>query len=383
MKKILKKRHIKSLAYNIGKFFIRKTPPPLCSAQEALAYLGSLTPDSHGSCICEHHFAEADCDVEVIVPCYNVELYLSECVESILSQQTRYSFFLTLVNDGSTDRTGEVLEQYVGRRNVRVITQEHQGVSSARNVALAQAHGRYVMFMDSDDILLPGSIESLMQMAERSGADIVDSGYERFADRKSARTLGARLRAAIFDSGQRQVVLSESDDADAAVVSGFVWGKVFRRELFQRVQFPTGYWFEDSLTWLVLLPLSSRLATVANITTRYRMQPQSITHVVKGSIKKIDATYVVLQLLDDREALGIEFDQQQYHSVLKLLRRASDHAAHFPRKVQKAAFAVASDLLKHRLGALDTSDPYMRPIQELLRSGNFAHFRLWNKWKWY
>ncbi len=378
MKKILKRRHIKSLAYNVEKLFVRKSTTPLCSVEEALAYLGSLAPNSHGSCVCEHHFAEADCDVEVIVPCYNVELYVEECVESILSQQTQFSFFLTLVNDGSTDRTGEILKQYANRQNVRIITQENRGVSSARNAGIVQAHGRYLLFVDSDDILLPGSIECLMLLAERTGADITDSGFIRFADRKTVHTPIARLRATLYDCRQKPRKLRDNDNAKW--VLGLFWGKVIRRELFQRVQLPEGYWSEDTMVWMVLQAMSKRLATTSTITTRYRMNPSSITHVVGGTAKCIEHLYVVLQLLDDREVLGITFDQWQYHMILCQMQDTFHWQRTLPRKVQEAVFVVESDLIKNRLGAWDTSDPTMRPLQELLRKGDFEHYRLWCKW---
>ena len=307
-----------------------------------------------------------------------MEQYVAECIESILSQQTRFSFFLTLINDGSKDSTGEVLKQYEGRANVRIITQENRGLSGARNTGIAQAHGRYLLFVDSDDLLLPGAVESLMAVAERAEADVVDSGHIRFADRKKIKTLGARIRANIYDWMQRPEALPDNDNSPG--VTGYPCGKVLKRELFHRVKFPNDYWFEDTLVWMVLEPQCRRKATSSAITFRYRMNPDSISHTSSGHLKSIDTLYVTLQLLKDRELLGIEFDQQQYDMLLQQMRNNFCRIMSLPEKVQTAVFVVESDLIKQRFGAWNTSNPRVRPIQEMLRKGDFAHFRLWCKW---
>lgn len=133
----------------------------------ALQLLHSYSADPGYSCIHKHEFAAPDCDVEVIVPCYNVERYVCQCLDSIISQQTHYSFFITIVNDGSTDSTRSHLAKYEHLTNVRVIDQSNTGLSGARNAGIRQAHGRYLLFVDSDDVLVPGAIDSLMRMAEK------------------------------------------------------------------------------------------------------------------------------------------------------------------------------------------------------------------------
>ena len=316
--------------------------------------------------------------MEIIVPCYNVEQYAEECIESILSQQTHFSFFLTLINDGSKDHTGEVLKKYEGRPNVRIITQENKGLSGARNTGISQAHGRYLLFVDSDDLLLPGAIESLMTTAKRTAADVVDSGHIRFADRKKTKTLRARFYADIYDWMQKPEALSDNDNSPW--VTGYPWGKVLKKELFHRVKFPEGYWFEDTLVWMVLEPQCKRKVTISAITFRYRMNPDSISHVSSGRLKSIDTLYVTLQLLKDREALGIEFDQPQYDMLLQQMRNNFGRIISLPEEIQMAVFVVESDLIKRRFGAWDTDNPRVRPLQEMLRNGDFTHFRLWCKW---
>ena len=111
--------------------------------------------------------------VSVIVPVYNVELYLEECLDSIINQ-TFKEIEIILVNDGSTDSSSEIIEFYALKDSrIVILTQPNGGVSVARNTGIKKASGKYILFVDSDDTLLSNSIEVLYQKAEETGADIV------------------------------------------------------------------------------------------------------------------------------------------------------------------------------------------------------------------
>ena len=117
--------------------------------------------------------------VSIIVPVYQVVDYVGVCVESLL-RQTYKNLEILLVDDGSTDGSGEICDEYANRDNrIRVIHQENQGLSAARNTGLDQALGEYVAFVDSDDAVLPDFIETLYDLADRYQADIVACAYER------------------------------------------------------------------------------------------------------------------------------------------------------------------------------------------------------------
>ena len=178
---ILTKLHLNNIIYKASKCCCQKADS-FIGYEEAIKMLYGYSKDSHGSCITRHDFRNTDCDVEIIVPCYNVEKYVEECISSIISQKTKYSFFVTIINDGSTDNTGKLLEKYEGQNGIKVINQQNKGFSGARNTGISQAHGRYLLFVDSDDVLLPNAVENLMFLAEKTNADVVDSGHIRFAD---------------------------------------------------------------------------------------------------------------------------------------------------------------------------------------------------------
>ena len=117
--------------------------------------------------------------VSIIVPVYQVKNYVGECVESLL-RQTYTNLEILLVDDGSTDGSGAICDEYArGDNRIRVIHQENQGLSSARNTGLDQAKGEYVAFVDSDDAVRLDYIETLYDLADRYQADIAVCAYER------------------------------------------------------------------------------------------------------------------------------------------------------------------------------------------------------------
>jgi hypothetical protein len=124
--------------------------------------------------------------VSVIIPCYNVEDCIEECMESVLDQTYGGQIELLCVDDGSTDGTLRILEEYAESYHLKVIPGEHQGASAARNTGLRLATGQYIQFMDADDILFPGKIEHQMKLCLEQGMpDMIAGAFIRvFPNRK-------------------------------------------------------------------------------------------------------------------------------------------------------------------------------------------------------
>lgn len=112
--------------------------------------------------------------ISIIIPVYNAEAYLGECLDSITSQIFDEDYEIILVNDGSTDGSLAVCEEYAQRHhNITVLTGKNAGVSAARNKALDVAKGKWLLFVDADDKLLPDALSTLYKRAATTGADIV------------------------------------------------------------------------------------------------------------------------------------------------------------------------------------------------------------------
>ena len=120
--------------------------------------------------------------VSIIVPIYNVEQYISKCIESILAQTYR-DFELILVDDGSPDNCGKICDEYAKQDSrVHVIHQENKGVSAARNAGISLAKGEYIMLVDSDDFITENMLEKMHDCIAESGSDIVICGMNTFLD---------------------------------------------------------------------------------------------------------------------------------------------------------------------------------------------------------
>ncbi len=125
-----------------------------------------------------------DIKVSIIIPAYNIEDYIGNCMESVLAQDCDMSAVeIIVVDDGSTDGTGRVIDEYAAKHeNIRPIHKKNEGVSAARNDGVAAAKGEYIFFFDGDDFQEKETVRELVEIAEREKADAVIYGYHRYAD---------------------------------------------------------------------------------------------------------------------------------------------------------------------------------------------------------
>lgn len=178
--------------------------------------------------------------LSVIVPVYNVENYLSDCIDSILNQ-TYSNFELFLVDDGSPDRCGEICDEYAKKdTRIKVIHKENGGQGSARNRALDVASGDYIAFVDSDDYIEPNMYEVMIEALERTNSDMSLCG---FITHSGLRTVKSPVPATEY------VINSAEDILRNYFASPFVDGspcnKVFRNCIFKNIRFPEGVARED------------------------------------------------------------------------------------------------------------------------------------------
>ena len=117
--------------------------------------------------------------LSIIVPVYNVEMYIRPCIESIFNQGLDEKYFeVIIVNDGTEDRSMEMIQDLIiFHKNIIVINQKNQGISIARNVGIAAANGEYILMPDSDDLLIENSLKPLLDIAIKTKADLVVADY--------------------------------------------------------------------------------------------------------------------------------------------------------------------------------------------------------------
>ena len=180
--------------------------------------------------------------VSVIIPVYKVEKYLKRCVESVVNQ-TYKNTEIILVNDGSPDNCGVICDEYAKiDSRIKVIHKANGGLSSARNAGLDIASGEYIMFVDSDDWIEEDSLEKLDKYMDMS-YDIINFKF-RFAKGK---TKNIELNDKLKDSYECDL-LSYIDKLFLGELDFFIWNKLYKKNLFDKVRFPEGRNYEDLAT---------------------------------------------------------------------------------------------------------------------------------------
>ena len=179
--------------------------------------------------------------ISVIVPVYNVEEYLHECLRSIVNQ-TYTNLEIIVVNDGSTDRSVSIAEEFSkSDRRVTVITQPNAGLGAARNTGMDAASGDFIVFSDSDDIVPPDAYKTMVETLLQSGSDFVVGAYWRMTD------LRQYVPRWVKDAHAEPIIGATSNDFLLGLANVFAWNKMFRTEFIERIdlRFPEGIRYED------------------------------------------------------------------------------------------------------------------------------------------
>ena len=192
--------------------------------------------------------------LSVIIPAYNVERTLGRCVESVLAQDVG-DMEVIIVDDGSTDGTGDVCDSYGGRKGVTVVHQRNGGLSEARNKGLDVAKGELITFVDSDDYLEAGTYKRLVEMMEQHPTyDILE-----YSVRKED---GENVLFSLNLPDREYTDMTQYWFDGRAYTHCYACNKVYRRRLFHGVRYPRGKKFED----VYMLPLLLRNAKVVRTT---------------------------------------------------------------------------------------------------------------------
>ncbi len=207
--------------------------------------------------------------ISIIVPVYGVEKYLDQCVSSILSQ-TYTALEVILVDDGSPDACPAMCDAWAEKDGrVRVIHQENAGLSGARNRGLDCATGEYILFVDSDDYLMPELCRTALEAI--GDADVAVFGYHRFRD-GDGKILSTRTHAPGIVTGREALGLLMEKKIDS-----YAWNKLYKRELFAGIRYPVGRAWEDVGTTYRIFCAAQTVSLCGDVLCWYRQRAGSIT----------------------------------------------------------------------------------------------------------
>lgn len=328
------------------------------SSESARKKLEEFSPPQNGTSRADNALIKPyKYDLQIIIPAYNVENYLAECVNSVLDQKTEYSYRVIIIDDGSTDKTGAIADSFANNPKCEIIHQENQGLSGARNAGLKNINAKYVMFVDSDDKLTGGgAVQALLAAAFKYDADIVQGGHNTL------------LGNVVKDLGKKYKKL-EFLKADGKF-GGWAWGKIFRGELFEKIKFPEKYWFEDSIMSFLIYPVAEKTLVIPDIIYSYRMNSAGITQTAANKKKSVDTYWITELLMHERENFNLPVDETYYKKIIRQI------ILNYARTRKQCIFELTSGLFEKYFKEEYKYKKYIE-LERAFRSRDFGQYRLY------
>ena len=366
MKKAINSLNLNDVAYKVTSFhnYIDVSDNKVQKARKNLE-MYSFNPKT--SCITSN-MVSPEVDVHIIVPVYNTEKFIRQCIDSVVNAEKRYTYRLTVINDGSTDGTAKILEEYKSNPDVEIITQENKGFSGARNRGLKHIVGRYISFLDSDDFVDWKGIEKMLDIAFANDYDIVQGSY-----------------AVVSENGlnEKRVIRYKNEEVDLANprINGGPCAKVIKSQYFSNICFPEKYWFEDSIVNSILVPMIKSAYTVEDIVYYNRSRDGSISRTARSQKKSVDSFWITEQLMHDRERLGIDKNITYYEYILRMVMLTYERTKFQSKECKEAIFVLQADLLNKKFKGFSTKISLMKPLELAIRNNDYGYYKAFCQWK--
>ena len=319
--------------------------------QHARVLLSSWSPKPTGRCYTERK-ERILYDLQIVIPAFNVERYIRRCLDSLKPLlNSKYRVLIQIVDDGSTDRTGDIAKEFAEEALGDIIVLHHQnnkGLAAARNTALSTIYGNYVLLIDSDDFLpAEFNIDSLMGIIE--GCDI--------------------LQGCCFTVDQNELMIDRVKRP-----TGYAWGKLYHHCVFKNFQFPEGYWFEDTPVKFILFNKGLSIEYTNHSVYCYRKNPNGITAIAERFPKSIDTYWITELCIEELSVFGIEYNQKMLDCFLQQTILNQKRIRKQPASIRKAVFILTTELIEKYFSGVHTST-YKR-IERAIRCSQFLRFEL-------
>lgn len=212
----------------------------------------------------------------IVIPVFQVEDTLERCLESIVRQSSFPDTEIVLIDDGSTDKSGDICDKWAQEnQGITVVHQANSGLSAARNMGIEKARGEFLMFVDSDDFIADGTIEALVRrMDEHQEWAMLEFPIFKFYGAPQEKML--KFKEKVYTNMQQYWFEGK------AYTHAYACNKIYRREVFEQVRFPVGKKFEDLHVLPLILKQAKSVATCAQGCYHYCFNPDGITYKADG-----------------------------------------------------------------------------------------------------
>ena len=288
--------------------------------------------------------------ISVIIPVYNEEDYLNECLDSIVNQSLE-DIEIICVDDGSTDNSLNILKSYESDNRIKIIPKENSGLGASRNVALDIAQGEYIVFMDSDDYLNLNALEALYDLAESKSLDCIIYKIANFNNRtrKEFHTDYFDMRFLRDLVGDKVFDWSHVKDClfQISVTSP---SKLFKRQTIENIRFPEGLLFEDTLFFIKVLFNAQRMYFLDEYLYYRRIHSDSITNSYYAEfsdcITIYDMIYDYLKEIERYDEFKVQVFEKQCENIFHRYSQLPDEFKDDYFKKAKSSFSKIESELK-------------------------------------
>ena len=256
--------------------------------------------------------------ISIVIPIYNVELFLPRCLDSVI-RQTYSNIEIILVNDGSTDGSGKIAEEYATKdERVYLYNKENGGLSDARNYGIERINGKYLTFIDSDDYVALNYIETLYSLMKKNEADMVIGGSEYVFDETMIDTAPVIEEDSVLNKNQALLRALKVEMRQSA------WGKLYKAELFEKIRFPKGKLYEDLAVVFDIINLSNKIVVTNTPLYKYFIRSGSIMQSTFNK-KHLDEIEIIETAMSRVKEIHPEYDEyiraRLIYSYFVVLRR--------------------------------------------------------------
>ena len=253
--------------------------------------------------------------ISIIVPVYQVEKYIRQCIDSILAQ-TFTDFELILVDDGSKDNSGKICDEYAEKdKRIRVIHKENDGLSDARNKGLDNASGNYFMFVDSDDYIAPNMAECLYKKISEAKADIAACNY-RYVFEDGKKDFSTENKAEVINANE--IFYNRKNERNYGFWT-IACNKLYKREKFKSLRFRFGKYHEDEFWANDIYQMDIKAVTISESLYYYRQRGNSIM----GN-KNIRKCFDIIEAFEER--INVYLNEEKYSDqAYKVLIYSLEH----------------------------------------------------------
>lgn len=361
-----------------GKFFLKKLLRHKCvvkmSSEKANEIICNVYPRNTRKVELVNQNISDILDLSIVVTVYNYESKLEKNILSCINQETKYRYEVIFVNDGSTDSSAYIISKYVDNDKVKLINKENGGAASARNAGINVASGKYIMFVDCDDILHNDIVEKLLNTAFFDDADIVACAHNL------VKTKNEEIISTITYIYPNINLLSYKNSKMIMNYPGFPWGKVYKREMFNKIRYPEGYWYEDTITLFLLFTQCQSFEYIEEPLYDYYIHDSNITKTVSNTtnVKVIDRYWILREIIDVYLEEGNIIDSGFYEL---LLRHTSlfyyNNIKNLDNELVEALFVAARDLILYYRPTGKVKLPYMlKQVEKSFQSNDITLWKL-------